>query len=293
MANGFLEKLNAVAAQNRSLLCVGLDPDPSLMPIEDVSQFNKAIIDATKDVVCAYKPNVAFYEAMGEPGHRALRETIDHIPPYVPVIGDSKRGDVQPSSTFHARAMFEEWGFDAATVNPYGGRDAVEPFLDYGDRGIFVWCRSSNPGASELQDLLVTPPNGAATHGDEDRRPLYEWIAIRAREWNEAGNVGLVVGATYPEELKRVRDLCPEMPILIPGVGAQSGPLGLSVSHGVDGSGRNAIINVSRGIIYASRNADDFQQAARDKAVEVQGFIHRMLVFQGQDWPSPAPARTS
>ena len=134
---------------------------------------------------------------------------------------------------------------------------------------------------------------GAAPNGDEDRRPLYEWIAIRAKEWNDAGNVGLVVGATYPEELKRVRDLCRDMPILIPGVGAQQGPLELAVSHGVDASGRNAIINVSRGVIYASESAGDFEQAARKKAREVRDLINQKLVLQGQGWSSLAPASAS
>ena len=271
----FADRLAHTMEENQSLLCVGLDPDPRLMPISDVFEFNRRIIDATKDLVCAYKPNVAFYDGLGEDGHRALRETLDYIPADIPVIGDSKRGDVQPTAAFHAKAMFEVWGFDAATINPYGGRDAVQPFLDYTDRGIFVWCRSSNPGASEIQDLQVTGD------GDDGPRPLYEWIAIRASEWNDNDNVGVVVGATYPEELKRVRAICPRMPILIPGVGAQSGSLELSVSYGVDESGRNAIINVSRSILYASRDAKVFDQEARRVAKELRG-----LIALGVEWSS-------
>lgn len=293
MANGFQEKLKAAAERNQSLLCVGLDPDPSLMPIADVLEFNKVIIDATKDLVCAFKPNVAFYDVLGEQGYTTLRKTIEYIPSHIPIIGDSKRGDVQPSSKFYAKTMFEALGFDAVTVNSFGGRDALQPFLDYRDKGVFVWCRSSNPGAGELQDLLVSPPNGTGLDADEDRRPLYEWIAIRASEWNDEGNIGLVVGATYPEELKRVRDLCRDMPILIPGVGAQQGPLELAVSHGVDEFGRNAIINASRGVIYASNSPGDFEQAARKRAGEVRDFINQKLVFQNQGWPTTAPVSMS
>lgn len=271
----FADRLASMMKKNRSLLCVGLDPDPGLMPIRDVFEFNRRIIDATKDLVCAYKPNVAFYDGLGEEGHRALRQTLEYIPSDIPVIGDSKRGDVQATAKFHAKAMFDVWGFDASTINPYGGRDAVQPFLDYADRGIFVWCRSSNPGAAEIQDLQVTGV------GDDGPRPLYEWIAIRANEWNTNGNVGLVVGATYPEELKRVRAICPRMPILIPGVGAQSGSLELSVSNGVDESGRNAIINVSRSILYASGDAKIFDREARRVAKEL-----RDLMDLGVEWSS-------
>ena len=282
----FVDRLLKASQMNRSLLCVGLDPDPSLMPFPDVFEFNRAIIDATKDLVCAYKPNLAFYDGLGSSGHEALSRTLKHIPSDIPVIGDSKRGDVQPTAIFHAKAMFEVWGFDAATINPYGGRDAVQPFLDYHDKGIFVWCRSSNPGAREIQDLVVTPPDG------EEPRPLYEWIAIRASAWNEAKNVGLVVGATYPDELRRVRELCPDMPILIPGVGAQLGALEASVEYGIDSSGRNAIFNVSRSIIYASQDAKSFEDAANREAKALRDRINMDLVIQGKSWSELAPSRT-
>ena len=275
MANGFLEKLRAAAERNDSLLCVGLDPDPALMAIEDVYEFNRAIIDATTDLVCAYKPNLAFYDGMGERGHRALLETLRYIPDYIPVIVDSKRGDVEVAARFHARAMFDIWGFDAATVNAYGGRDAVQPFLDYRDKGVFVWCRSSNPGARDIQDLMVVSSDG------EEPRPLYERIALLGREWTaENGNVGLVVGATYPEELSQVRSLCPDMPILIPGVGAQQGPLELAVSNGVDSSGGNAIINVSRSVLYASKDPKDFAERAYTVARDIRKHINSQLRFQ-------------
>ena len=245
------------------------------MPVDDVLEFNRGIIDATKDLVCAYKPNMAFYDALGESGHKALKRTIEFIPNRIPVIGDAKRGDVQPTSTFHAKAMFEYWEFDAATVNPYGGRDAVQPFLDYKDKGVLAWCRSSNPGARELQDLIVKDPTGG------DSRPLYEWVAIRASDWNDAGNVGLVVGATYPEELRRVRELCPTMPILIPGVGAQSGVPESAVS-GVDDSGFNAIFNVSRTIIYAGKDPKDYRDAARKAAEVLRDRINDAVEMHGK-----------
>ena len=279
MTDLFVDKLTEAAERNQSLLCVGLDPNPSLMPLKDVFEFNRAIIDATKDLVCAYKPNVAFYDGLGEPGHEALRRTlkyIHHITGDIPVIGDSKRGDVQPTSRFHAKAMFEQWGFDAATVNPYGGHDSVQPFLDYEKKGIFVWCRSSNPGARDIQDLEVTPPDS------DEALPLYQWIATLAKKWNASNNVGLIVGATYPDELRQVRDLCPEMPILIPGIGAQLGALEESVAHGTDSAGRNAIFNVSRSIIYASQDEKDFAQAARSEALSLRNRINWALEVQGK-----------
>ena len=217
---GFVDKLHAAARRNGSLLCVGLDPDPGLMPVEDAAAFNRAVIEATSDLVCAYKPNLGFFEALGRPGLDALERTLDCIREKAPdavVIGDAKRGDVH---RFYAKAMFETWGFDAATVHPYAGRDTIEHFLAYPDRGVFVLCRTSNPGARDFQDLAVTPPYGG------DTMPLYEWVAMQALAWNDAGNVGLVVGATYPDELRRVRELCPTLPILLPGVGAQHGALG-------------------------------------------------------------------
>ena len=285
----FVEKLKKTSQKNQSLLCVGLDPDPSKMPVDDVFEFNRGIIEVTKDLVCAYKPNVAFYEALGEQGHEALKRTIEFISDLaedIPVIGDSKRGDVEPTSRFHASAMFKFWEFDAATVNPYGGRDAVQPFLDYTDKGVFVWCRSSNRGAREFQDLIVEPQNG------EQPRPLYEWVAIRASTWNESGNVGLVVGATYPEELRRVRELCPGMPILIPGVGAQLGALEASVANGVEAPGFNAIFNVSRSILYASNRAEDFAEAARREAEALRARINFGLELQGKGWGELAPSGT-
>jgi orotidine-5'-phosphate decarboxylase len=254
---GFFDKLERAAQRNGSLLCVGLDPDPAQMPVSDVAAFNRAIIEATAEFVCAYKPNLAFYEALGERGLAALRETLAAIPPDIPVIADGKRNDIGNTARAYARALFDELGVDAATVNPYLGGDAVEPFLEREEKAAFILCRTSNPGARDLQDLLVTPPGGG------EARPLFEMVAEMARRWNSRGNVGLVVGATYPEELRRVRRLCPEMTFLVPGVGAQGGDVAAVIGNGLDKAGRGLIINVSRQVLYASREKDFAVAAAR------------------------------
>lgn len=276
MSNRFYEKLAATTDRNHSLLCVGLDPDPDLMPIDNIVDFNRAIIDATKDLVCAYKPNLAFYEVLGQEGHRALELTLEHIPVDIPVIGDAKRGDVQPTSKFLAKTMFELWNFDATTINPYGGRDAIQPFLDYTEKGIFFWCRSSNPSASEIQDIRVVDK--------KENLRLYQWISRHAAECNTGGNVGLVVGGTYPNELETIRKQCPDMPILIPGIGAQTGPLELAVTNGVDKNGRNAIINASRSVAYASNKASDFEKAAHNSADKIRRQIETQLNSMGNGW---------
>ena len=254
---GFFDKLERAAQRNGSLLCVGLDPDPAQMPVSDVAVFNRAIIEATAELVCAYKPNLAFYEALGERGLAALRDTLAAIPPDIPVIADGKRSDIGNTARAYARALFDELGVDAATVNPYLGGDAVEPFLEREEKAAFILCRTSNPGARDLQDLLVSAPGGG------EARPLFEMVAEMARRWNSRGNVGLVVGATYPEELRRVRRLCPEMTFLVPGVGAQGGDVAAVMGNGLDRAGRGLIINVSRQVLYASREKDFAVAAAR------------------------------
>ena len=263
----FLEKLLTAARTNRSLLCIGLDPDPELMPRVDVLEFNTAIVDATSDLVCAYKPNLAFYEALGIEGLKALERTIAYIPKAIPIIGDGKRGDIGSTARAYARALFETLGFDAATVNPYLGYDSVEPFIEYKEKGVFILCRTSNVGSADFQDLITS----------DISKPLFEIVARRAKEWNTYGNVGLVMGATYPEELKRVRQLCPEMPLLIPGIGAQGGDLLDAVRYGVDAKGEKAIISSSRQIIYASRG-EDFAMAAREAALKLRDELN---LFRG------------
>jgi len=265
---GFFDKLERAARRNGSLLCVGLDPDPAQMPVPDVAAFNRAIIEATAELVCAYKPNLAFYEALGERGLAALRDTLAAIPPDIPVIADGKRNDIGNTARAYARALFDELGVDAATVNPYLGGDAVEPFLEREEKAAFVLCRTSNPGARDLQDLPVTVPGGG------EARPLFEMVAEMARRWNSRGNVGLVVGATYPEELGRVRRLCPEMTFLVPGVGAQGGDVAAVMRNGLDRDGRGLIINVSRQVLYASREKD-FAVAAAGAARRLRDEIAR------------------
>ena len=174
-----------------------------------------AIIDATADLVCAYKPNLSFYEALGLPGLKALQHTVSYIRRTAPsaiIIGDAKRGDIGPSAQAYARAMFQTWDFDAATINAWGGQDTVAPFLDDESRGAFIWCRGSNPGSADLQDLDMNTAQGPVS--------LYQHLAQRAQTWNQRGNLGLVVGATFPEQLAAVRRACPDMPLLIPGVAA-------------------------------------------------------------------------
>jgi orotidine-5'-phosphate decarboxylase len=257
----FIDKLLSASRKNKSWLCIGLDPDPELMPKVDVLQFNKAIIEATSDLVCAYKPNLAFYEALGTEGLAILENTLKHVPSDIPVIGDAKRGDIGNTARAYARALFSVLGFDAATVNPYLGHDSIEPFISYHDKGVFILCRTSNKGALDFQNLRT------------DGLPLYQAVAQKAKEWNIHGNIGLVVGATYPEELKKVRSICPEMSLLIPGIGAQGGDLASAVSYGVDAWGEKAIINVSRQILYASKEKD-FAQAARNVAEKIRNQIN-------------------
>jgi orotidine-5'-phosphate decarboxylase len=259
----FLEKLLAASRRNNSLICVGLDPEYTQIPShlrnhpDPILSFNRAIIEATADFVCAYKPNLAFYEALGPAGLITLQETLRLIPQHIPTIGDAKRGDVPNTARQHARALFEVYGFDAITVNPYLGRDSLQPFLDYRDKGVFVLCRTSNPGARDLQDAHVN-------EGKTEQEPLYERVARQVLEWNTAtGNAGLVVGATYPEELQRIRQMAPGLPLLIPGIGAQGGNLLSAARDGADAAGERAIISISRSIIYASSGHDFAESAAQ------------------------------
>jgi len=265
----FLDKLARAIEKNRSLLCVGLDPDPTLIP-EGVGifEFNKAIIDVTADLVCAYKPNIAFYEALGSEGLDDLKSTRDYIPDDIPVIIDAKRNDIGNTARAYARSLFDYYNFDAATVNPYLGLDSLEPFIEYQERGLFVLCRTSNAGATDFQSLSFRT-------GDGDMA-LFEIVAAKVNEWNKRGNLGLVVGATYPEELKLLRRRYPEMPFLIPGVGTQGGDVSRVVELGVDAAHRRTIINSSRQIIYASRG-EDFARAAGQAARELRDKINEYL----------------
>jgi orotidine-5'-phosphate decarboxylase len=250
----FLERLHAAADANESWLCVGLDPSPS-SPLE--LPFLQGIVEATRDLVCCYKPNIAFYEAHGQIGLEVLRALLRSIPSEIPVVIDAKRGDTPHTMQAYAQAIFDDLGADAVTVSPYLGRDALEPFLAYPDRGVFVLCKTSNPSASEIQDLLV------------DGEPLYVHVARRAVAWDRHGTVGLVVGATYPADVARVRQIAPRVPILLPGVGAQEGDLAAAVSAG----GERVIVNASRSIVYASTGAD-WQAVARAEALRMRDQIN-------------------
>jgi len=267
----FRNKLARASEENRSLLCVGLDPDPAQLGGRDVAAFLRDIVEATSDLVCAYKPNLAFYEQLGEEGYAALRAVLRAIPDHIPTIGDAKRGDVTNTAEAYARALFDQLGFDAATVNPYLGGDAVAPFVERADRGVLIVCRTSNPGAVDLQDLTVATEAGG--------RPLYQAVAGLARQWDRHGNVGLVVGATYPDEMRALRALCPEMPFLVPGIGPQTGELARSVQAGLDARGGGLIINASRAVLYASDGAD-YAEAARSAAQRLRDEIeqHRLAV---------------
>ena len=265
----FIEKLAKAVQKNESILCIGLDPDPSLMPDgAGILEFNKAIIDATADLVCAYKPNIAFYEALGNEGLEALKRTRDHVPGEIPVIIDAKRGDIGNTAKAYARSLFDYYGFDATTVSPYLGYDSLEPFIQYKDRGVFILCRTSNAGAVDFQSLLCEV--------DGSNVQLFEIVASKVSQWNTHGNLGLVVGATYPEELKLMRQRYPDMPFLIPGVGTQGGELSKVVSYGVDTGGQRTIINSSRQILYASKGKD-FVEAARQAALELKNQIKHFL----------------
>lgn len=283
--DNFSGRLRAAGDAAQSLVCVGLDIDlaalPAALPVA-AGDFNRAIVDATADLVCAYKPNLAFYEAMGMDGMRALETTIAQIrtaAPHAIIIGDGKRGDIGSTAAAYARAMFEEWGFDAATLNPWGGMDTLAPWLGNPQRGGFVWCRGSNPGSADLQDLMVGDADG-------NSEPVYLHLARRSQDMaGDKGNLGLVVGATVPEQLAAVRAVCPNLPLLIPGIGAQGGNLEATVQNGVDHAGRNAIISSSRGIIYAS-SGSDYADAARRAASDLRDGINAVLDDLGLGWPA-------
>ena len=258
-------------------LCVGLDSDLEKIPEssrkennrETIVAFNRAIVDATKDLVCAYKPNSAFYEAHGDEGFAALRETTQYIldqAPEVPVILDAKRADIDSTNNRYVEATFQYLQMDAITVHPYLGGKALKPFFDDTNKGVFVLCRTSNEGAGELQDLMV------------DGEPLYKRVAhLVSEKWNTNSNCGVVVGATYPDELRQVRTIVGDMPILIPGVGAQGGEVEEAVLAGKDNRGKGIIVTASRSIIFASKGPD-FADAARAKAETFLNRIKKAMV---------------
>ncbi|MBI4090667.1 MAG: orotidine-5'-phosphate decarboxylase [Candidatus Komeilibacteria bacterium] len=282
----FRELLQTKWDQGR-FVCVGLDSELSKIPeaaqhhndrMNTVFTFNTQIVATTHEVVGAYKLTSAFYEALGEAGWAALRQTINlikHSVPGMPIILDAKRADIDNTNKGYVEMAFEYLGVDAITVHPYMGQKSLQPFLDRADKGIFVLCRTSNPGAGEFQDLVITPswddemnwglPSRSRGESEPTRMPLFQYLAYRvSRDWNEKGNCGLVVGATAPKELAKVREIVGDMPILIPGIGAQGGDLEATLKAGVDANGRGVIINSSRGIIFASSGADFAEAAGRE-----------------------------
>jgi len=277
----FSEKISAAAQTNNSWLCVGLDPDIGKLPDHlksdpgAILKFNKAIIDATADLVCAYKPNSAFYESLGRDGWSVLFETIKAVPDYIPVILDFKRGDIGNTAAMYAKSAYEILGVDAVTVSPYMGNDSIKPFTDYADKGVFVLCLTSNPSAVEIQKQLLSKENDDIS----DPSMVYHHMAGLALKWNRNKNIGLVVGATSPDELKEIRDIIDDdMPILIPGIGAQGGDLEQSIANGSNSNGQMAIINIARGVIYADYS-ERFAEKAREAA---QNYQQNIAKFSGK-----------
>lgn len=266
----FIAKLRTAWAASHSLLCVGLDPDPARLPTmlrkqpQAIFEFNKAIIDATHDLVCAYKPQIAYFAAQA--AEDQLLQTMEYLRtryPHIPTILDAKRGDIGSTADQYALEAFTRFHADAVTVNPYLGGDSITPFTRHADKGVIILCRTSNPGAQDLQDLQI---NG---------QPLYVHVARKvAGEWNANGNCLLVVGATWPEQMRQVRAVVGGMPLLVPGVGAQGGDVQALVTAGRTADGAGLIINSSRAVLYAS-SGDDFAQAARRVALSSRDEINR------------------
>ena len=271
----FMQSLQQAWARNNSLVCVGLDPEPAKFPTafhdkpDAVFDFCRAIVDATADLACAFKPQIAHFAALR--AEDALERLIAHIHdkhPGVPVILDAKRGDIGSTAQHYATEAFDRYAADAVTLNPYLGRDSAQPFLDRADKGVILLCHTSNPGAADLQDLTVHDADGVA-------KPLYQHVAqIIARDWNTNGNCALVTGATWPKQLAEVRALIGDMPLLVPGIGAQGGDVEAVVRYGQTANHTGLMINSSRAIVYASSGVD-FAEAARVATQELRESINR------------------
>lgn len=268
--SGFIGRLYAAARKHESLVCVGLDPELEKIPAhlrelpQPIFEFNRRIIDATAEYTCCFKPQFAHYAALG--AEDQLLATIRYIHdkhPGLPVILDSKRGDIGSTAAKYAQESFQRYEADAVTVNPYLGFDSVEPFLKWSDRGVILLCRTSNPGARDFQDLV------------SEARPLYVHVAERvAKQWNSGGQCMLVIGATYPKELAEVRAIVGDVPFLVPGVGAQGGDVAAAVRAGKTADGFGMVLNSSRGIIYAG-SGEGFADAAREAARQLRDEINR------------------
>jgi len=265
----FKQKLADITQKNNSVVCVGLDIDKEKIPkflFESTKQpffeFNKSIINQTKDIVCAYKLNMAFYEVFGSQGIDLLKKTIEYIPKDIIIILDGKRNDIGNTAKKYAHSFFKTLKADAITINPYLGQDGIKPFLDYKDKCSFILCRTSNDSAGDFQDLQI------------NKIPFYQIVAKKIREWDYNNNCGAVVGATYPEELKTIRNILgDEIPILIPGIGKQGGDVKKTIKNGTNSNGNMAIINSSRSIIFAGED-EDFAEKSREKTKKLRDKIN-------------------
>lgn len=271
----FMQALRQRWGEADSLVCVGLDPEPAKFPAQftgdpdAVFNFCRAIVDATAPYVCAFKPQIAHFAALG--AEDSLSRLITHIHtshPGIPVILDAKRGDIGSTAQHYATEAFDRYGADAVTANPYLGHDSLQPFLDRADRGVVILCRTSNPGACDLQDLVVHDGNG-------DALPLYQHVAAKvARDWNTHGNCMLVIGATWPEQLREVRKIVGDLPFLVPGIGAQGGDVEAVVRNAKTADGTGLVMSSSRAVLYASSD-EDFAEAAADVAKALRDQINR------------------
>jgi orotidine-5'-phosphate decarboxylase len=268
----FINKLSAAWATNDSLLCVGLDPDLAKLPAQfqndaqGIFHFCREIIDATAGLACAFKPQIAYFAALS--AEDQLQQICAYARdnyPHIPLILDAKRGDIGATARQYAREAYDRYGADAVTVNPYMGSDSVAPYMEWSDRGVIILCRTSNAGGSDLQFL------------DVGGQPLYQHVArLVAEQWNANGQCALVVGATYPEELAQVRAIVGDMPLLVPGIGAQGGDIAATVQSGKTAAGAGMMINSSRAILYAAPQAgEDFASAARRVAQETRDAINQ------------------
>jgi uridine monophosphate synthetase len=275
----FFSRLTSRVQEVNSLLCVGLDPHPndlSSPTVEALQEFCIKLIESTVDIAAAYKPNIAFFEAFGPNGISALQRIISNVPKTIPVILDAKRGDIASTAEAYAQAIFQQLGAQAVTINPYLGHDSVEPFLADPEHGVFLLCKTSNPGAGDLQDLLVFEDSGNPKR--LEGYYLYERVAILARDWNASDNLGLVVGATQPEALKRVRKLAPELWILAPGVGIQGGDLRSALQAGIRDDGMGMLVPISRGISQSpdpKKSAEEIRKNINQERKEIQAFSKR------------------
>jgi len=284
----FKNKLEKLSRINKSFLCIGLDPYPEYMPIKDIFKFNQTIIDCTYDLVCAYKPNIAFYEALGWDGLNALEKTISYIrtnAPNVPIIGDGKRGDIISTNEAYAKALFEFWDFDATTINPFAGLETIAPFLNYPEKYAFVWCRSSNisfDDKNHLQSAIINKSNSLSQHIAntilDKSNPIFK---------NSMNKLGLIVGANHHTLLKHIRSINKKITILLPGIGAQKGNLKNALMEGLGTGLGTLIINSTRSIIYPSSSKSNFQNQIRLSAKDFNNELNSILLHNMKwDWLS-------